>query len=106
MDRIRGASLSFGCRSISRSKHQPRKPRKRLRRAVSAGFASWTQACWLRIIRKGLRCFFRGFLPLMILQPTPNDAPLVDAKATSTNRQRDVDLNAAGGWSELIGEIV
>src|SRR5262249_51014994 len=42
----------------------------------------------------------------MILQPTPNNMLLGGANATSTNGQRTVDLNAAGGWSELIGEIV
>src|SRR5262245_50707006 len=42
----------------------------------------------------------------MIFQPTPNDTPLVDAQVSSTNGQGDIDLNAAGGWSELIREIV
>jgi hypothetical protein len=42
----------------------------------------------------------------MIFQPTPTDAPPVDVRASSANGQHAVDLNAAGGWSELIGEIV
>jgi hypothetical protein len=42
----------------------------------------------------------------MILQPTPNDALLGRASATSTNGQIALDLDGAGGWSDLIGEIV
>ena len=42
----------------------------------------------------------------MIFQPTPNDTPSVDVTASSANGQRAVDLNAVGGWSELVGEIV
>jgi hypothetical protein len=42
----------------------------------------------------------------MILQPALNDTLLVGANVASTNGQRTVDLNGAGGWSELVGEIV
>ena len=45
-------------------------------------------------------------LPVMIFQPTPTDMPSVDVKTSSANGQHVVDLNTAGGWSELIGEIV
>ena len=42
----------------------------------------------------------------MIFQPTSNDARFSDIKATSANDRRAVDLDAAGGVAELIGEIV
>jgi hypothetical protein len=46
------------------------------------------------------------FLALMIYQPTPNDPPFAGVKLASANGQRAVDLGAAGGVAELIGEIV
>lgn len=42
----------------------------------------------------------------MIFQPTPNDTPSVDVKTSSADGQHAVDMNATGGWSELIGEVV